>query len=301
MEAILEICCGLDVHRDNIVACLVEGSLDSKPTSEVKTFSALNYGLIELKEWLVKEDCHHVAMESTGVYWKPVYAVLEDAFDGDIEILLVNAQKIKNVPGRKTDVKDSEWIANLLRSGLLTGSFIPEKDVRELRELTRYRKSIVYETSNQKNRIEKFLQSCGFKLSTFMSDVFGASGKLIINHLIEHGEVSIDELDSLVKGVLRKKKSDIALAVNGKLNEHERHFLSIQMTHLQQKEDNVKELDNAIDEYLEKFKDAAEILDGIPGISNVSTAAIIAEIGTDMSKFPDVQHICSRRAIVPGT
>ncbi len=128
------------------------------------------------------------------------------------------------MPGRKTDVKDSEWIASLLRSGLLSGSFIPEKEVRELRDLTRYRKSIVHEVSNQKNRIEKFLQSCGFKLSTFMSDVFGASGRLIINHLIDHGNVNVEELDSLIKGVLRKKQSDIALAINGSLNEHERSF-----------------------------------------------------------------------------
>lgn len=300
MEAILEICCGLDVHRDNIVACLIKGSLDNKPKSETRTFSALQHGLTSLREWLEKEDCHHVAMESTGVYWKPVYTILEDAFDGDIEILLVNAQKIKNVPRRKTDVKDSEWIASLLRSGLLSGSFIPEKDVRELRELTRYRKSIVYEVSSQKNRIEKFLQSCGFKLSTFMSDVFGASGRLIINHLINHGEVSVEELDALVKGILRKKKTDIALALNGKMNKHERRFLSIQMQHLQQKEDNIEELDNAIDDYLEKFKNYAQILDGIPGISKVATAAIIGEIGVDMSKFPNAENICSWAGLSPG-
>ena len=186
-----------------------------------------------------------------------------------------------------------EWIASLLRSGLLSGSFIPEKEVRELRDLTRYRKSIVHEVSNQKNRIEKFLQSCGFKLSTFMSDVFGASGRLIINHLIDHGNVNVEELDSLIKGVLRKKQSDIALAINGSLNEHERSFLSMQMRHLLQMEENIEELDNSIDKYLEKFKEAEETLDGIPGISKVAAAAIIAEIGIDMSKFPDPKHICS--------
>lgn len=300
MEAILEICCGLDVHRDNIVACITKGALNCKPTSEIRKFSALQHGLKSLKEWLEKEDCHHVAMESTGVYWKPVYVALEDAFEGDIEILLVNAQKIKNVPGRKTDVKDSEWIASLLRSGLLSGSFIPEKEVRELRDLTRYRKSIVHEVSNQKNRIEKFLQSCGFKLSTFMSDVFGASGRLIINHLIDHGNVNVEELDSLIKGVLRKKQSDIALAINGSLNEHERSFLSMQMRHLLQMEENIEELDNSIDKYLEKFKEAEETLDGIPGISKVAAAAIIAEIGIDMSKFPDPKHICSWAGLSPG-
>lgn len=132
MEAILEICCGLDVHRDNIVACLMKGNLDNKPTSEIRTFPALQHGLKNLKEWIEKAGCHNVAMESTGIYWKPVYTILEEAFDGGIEIILVNAQKIKNVPGRKTDVKDSQWIASLLRSGLLSGSFIPDKEIREL-------------------------------------------------------------------------------------------------------------------------------------------------------------------------
>ena len=170
MEAILEICCGLDVHRDNIVACIMKGPLDEKPISETRTFSALRHGLEDLRTWLEDEGCHNVAMESTGVYWKSVYAILEDASQGNMEILLVNAQRIKNVPGRKTDVKDSEWIAGLLRSGLLSGSFIPDRKIRELRELTRYRKSMVQEASSQKNRIEinigKWLLKLGQSIAT---------------------------------------------------------------------------------------------------------------------------------------
>lgn len=300
MEAILGTCCGLDVHRDVIVACLMKGPLDCKPTTEIKTFSALQHDLKKLKEWLEKEECHNVAMESAGIYWKQVYAILEDSFNGTMEILLVNAQRIKNVPGRKTDVKDSEWIAGLLRAGLLTGSFIPDKEIRELRELTRYRKKMVEEVSTQKNRIEKFLQSSGFKMSTFMSDVFGVSGRLILNHIMNHGKVSIEELESLIKGTLRKKKSEIALAVNGSLNRHERNFLSMQMRHLVKIEENVEEINETIDEYLEKFKEPAEQLDGIPGISKVATAAIIGEIGIDMSKFPKVENICSWAGVTPG-
>lgn len=300
MEAILEICCGLDVHRDNIVACIMKGPLDEKPISETRTFSALRHGLEDLRTWLEDEGCHNVAMESTGVYWKSVYAILEDASQGDMEILLVNAQRIKNVPGRKTDVKDSEWIAGLLRSGLLSGSFIPDRKIRELRELTRYRKSMVQEASSQKNRIEKYLQGCGFKLSSFMSDVFGASGRLVLNHLMTHGTIGIDELDPLIKGVLRKKKSDIALAVNGNMNGHERDFLSMQMRHLMQMESNVEELNNKIDDFLEQFKEAEELLDGIPGISKVAAAAIIGEIGIDMSKFPRVENICSWAGLSPS-
>ncbi len=300
MEAILGTCCGLDVHRDEIVACLMKGPLDCKPTTEIKTFSALHHDLKKLKEWLEKEGCHNVAMESTGIYWKQVYAMLEDSFNGTIEILLVNAQRIKNVPGRKTDVKDSEWIASLLREGLLTGSFIPEKEIRELRELTRYRKKMVEEVSTQKNRIEKFLQSSGFKMSTFMSDVFGVSGRLILNHIMKHGQVSIEELESLIKGTLRKKKSEIALAVNGSLNRHERNFLSMQMRHLVKLEENVQEINETINEYMEKFKESAEQLKGIPGISKVATAAIIGEIGIDMSKFPKMENICSWAGVTPG-
>ena len=300
MEAILQICCGLDVHRDNIVACLMKGPLDCKPISQIKTFSALQNDLKTLKEWLEKEDCHHIAMESTGIYWKPVYTMLEDSFDGNVEILLVNAQRIKNLPGRKTDVNDSEWIASLLRSGLLSGSFIPEKEIRELRDLTRYRKNMVQEVSTQKNRIEKFLQSSGFKMSTFMSDVFGVSGRLILDHIIKCGKVSIVELESLIKGTLRNKKSEIALAVNGNLNKHERNFLSMQMRHLVQLEANVDEINRNIDEYLKKFEEPAELLDGIPGISKVATAAIIGEIGINMSKFPKVENICSWAGLTPG-
>ena len=300
MDAILGTCCGLDVHRDEIVACLMKGPLDCKPTTEIKTFSALHHDLKKLKEWLEKEECHNVAMESTGIYWKQVYAILEDSFNGTMEILLVNAQRIKNVPGRKTDVKDSEWIASLLRAGLLTGSFIPEKEIRELRELTRYRKKMVEEVSTQKNRIEKFLQSSGFKMSTFMSDVFGVSGRLILNHIMKHGKVSIEELESLIKGTLRKKKSEIALAVNGSLHRHERNFLSMQMRHLVKLEENVQEINETIDDYMGKFKESAEQLDGIPGISKVATAAIIGEIGIDMSKFPKMENICSWAGVTPG-
>ncbi len=300
MKAILEICCGLDVHRDNIVATIMKGSLDCEPITDTRTFPAFQDGLKKLKAWLEEENCRHVAMESTSIYWKPIYTILEDSFDGNIKVMLVNAQSIKNVPGRKTDVKDSEWIASLLRAGLLSGSFIPDKDIRELRDLTRYRKNMVHEVSTQKNRIEKFLQSNGFKLSTFISDVFGASGRLIIEHLIQNGKISTEELEKSIKGTLRNKKNEIALAVNGELNSHGKNFLSMQMRHLKQIETNVEEMNKIIDEYLKKFEQQATLIEGIPGISEVSAAAIIAEIGTDMSHFADAQKICSWAGVSPG-
>ena len=169
MIALLEKCCGLDVHKELVVACLMTGSLDdNNPSTEIRQFSTLPLGLEELKSWLESENCHHIAMESTGIFWVALYEILEEINNGNVELLVVNARHIKNVPGRKTDIKDATWIATLLRAGLLRGSFIPEKSIRTLRKLTRYRKSIVKDIISQKNRIEKFLQSAGFRLSVFL-------------------------------------------------------------------------------------------------------------------------------------
>lgn len=194
MQDLLEICCGLDVHKENIVACLLTGATDVKPTSEIRTFSTMAHGLKELKAWLHECSCQHVAMESSGIYWIPVYETLESEFC-PMHLLVVNARHMKNVPGKKTDMRDSEWIATLLRAGLLRSSFIPEKRIRELRHLTRYRKNIVRDVTTQKNRIEKFLQSTGFRLSVFLSDTFGASGRNVMRHLIARGSINIEELD----------------------------------------------------------------------------------------------------------
>lgn len=300
MEAILECCCGLDVHRDNVVACLLKGPNEQKPETTIKTFSALPDGLIKLRTWLEEENCRHVAMESTGVYWHPVYNVLEDAFNGTMIILVVNARHMKNVPGKKTDMKDAEWIAQLLRSGLLHGSFIPAKPIRELRDLTRYRKTMVEEVSSQKNRVEKFLQSCGFKLSTFLSDVFGVSGRAILEHLCKHGSITMFILEKLVKGRLRKKKEDIALATRGSMTLHQRDFLTMLLKHLYQLEVNIQEIDQKIEHKSLEFKSQLEQLDGIPGIDIVAATAVLAEIGIDMSRFKTSDHICSWAGLSPG-
>ena len=189
MKDLLEISCGLDVHKEKIIACILTGPLGKPTRSEIREFSILIPDMIALRHWIVSKNCHHVAMESTGIYWMPIYEILEDAFSGDITLLVVNARHMKNVPGKKTDMWDSEWISTLLRAGLLTGSFIPEKRIREFRDLNRYRKSVIRDITSQKNRIEKFLQSSGFRLSSFISDIFGASGRNIILHLIEHGQI----------------------------------------------------------------------------------------------------------------
>lgn len=197
-----------------------------QPSSEIRVISTLISNLENLKAWLVKEDCKHVAMESTGIYWKPVYEILEFAFDGEMSVVVVNARHMKNVPGKKTDMRDAEWIATLLRAGLLNNSFIPAKEVRELRDVTRYRKCVISDITSQKNRVEKFFQSSGFRLSTFISDIFGASGMGIMNHLAKHGSITLEELDIYLKTKTRHKINDIMLAINSRLNMHQREFLS---------------------------------------------------------------------------
>lgn len=300
MKAILDICCGLDVHKETVVACLLKGNLDSEPEAETRTYSTLIPNLEQLKTWLIEENCRHVAMESTGVYWHPVYNVLESAFDGTIELMVSNARHMKNVPGKKTDVKDAEWIAGLLRAGLLQGSFIPSQPIRRLRDLTRYRKSMVEEISSQKNRIEKHLQSCGFKLSTFLTDIFGVSGRGIIDHLAEFGHISPEEVDPLVKKSARAKLNDIKLAVNGNMDTLQRDFLKMLLKHLDDNYEHLRMIDQKIDQELLKYPQQLEQLDGIPGINKTAAAAILAEIGIDMSRFKTAEQICSWAGLTPG-
>lgn len=300
MQDILEVCCGLDVHRDTVVACLLKGNLEDNPSKEIRTFSTLLPELDQLREWLEEEQCRHVAMESTGVYWQPVYTALESAFDGTMVLIVANARHMKNVPGKKTDIKDAEWIATLLRAGLLQGSFIPSEKVRELRELTRYRRSIVEEITSQKNRIEKYLQSYGFKLSSFLTDIFGVSGRLIIDCLAQHGQIGTDKVQLYVKGKAKIKTDDIKIAVNGKLNLHQREFLTMLLKRLDEDYAHLNIVDFKIESALEIFQVQIQQLDGIPGISITAAAAIIAEISADMSKFKTADHICSWAGVSPG-
>ena len=293
MQDILEICCGLDVHKETVVACLLKGSINANPKTNIRTFSTLISGLEELKTWLEEENCRHVAMESTGVYWHPVYNILESAFDGNMVLIVANARHMKNVPGKKTDMKDAEWIATLLRAGLLQGSFIPSQPIRRLRDLTRYRKSIVEEITSQKNRIEKHLQSCGFKLSTFPTDIFGVSGRAIMNHLARYGKISPSDVDQYVKRKARAKLNEIKLAVNGRMDPLQRDFLKILIQRLDESYEHLQLIEQKIEEELEKYQRQLEQLDGIPGISKTAAAAILAEIGIDMTRFKTAKHICS--------
>ena len=256
--------------------------------------------MLKLRAWVEESNCQHIAMESTGIYWTPIYETLEDCFDSEITLLVVNARHIKNVPGKKTDMKDAEWIATLLRAGLLNGSFIPDKEVRELRHLTRYRKSVVRDVSAQKNRIEKFLQSSGFRLSSFISDIFGASGRNIMNHLTIHGSIDLAALDACLKTKTRKKIDTIMIAVNGTLSPHQQNVLRMMLAHLELLENHRKEVELAIEEFVEQFSEAMFFLCSIPGIDVTASSSIIAEIGIDMSRFPTAEHICSWAGLAPG-
>ena len=300
MRDILTCAMGLDIHRDIIVACLVTGALGTDPEVDIRSFSTLIPEMQKLRDWVLESDCHYVAMESTGIYWQPIYEMLEPCFDGGINILVVNARHMKNVPGRKTDMRDAQWIATLLRAGLLKGSFIPDKAFRELRHLTRYRKSIVHDITSQKNRIDKFLQSSGFRFTAFLSDAFGASGRNIIRHLIQNGSIDRAALDKCLKTQTRNRIDQILVALNGDLSIHQRRFLAMAFSHLEQLEVHRKAVEDEIANEILKHSEALSLLCSIPGIDVTAAAAIIAEIGTDMSAFQDSQHICSWAGLSPG-
>lgn len=296
MDAIIERCCGLDVHRDTVVACVLAGPLDQKPRKQVRTFSTMSKGLAELLAWLQQEGCTHAAMESTGVYWKPVYATLEGYFD----LKLANAQRIKNVPGRKTDVSDAEWIAKLLRSGLVAGSFIPNKDIRELRELTRYRKKLLYNCTAEKNRILKVLESAGIKLAFVIADVFGVTGRALLEQLMSKGQFDKETAQNLAKGQIRQKVPMIMEASSTRLSAQERFLIRQSWNHLMFLERSISEIDIQISEILEPYQEDVARIQTIPGMDKTSTAAVIGEIGIDISQFTSERHLASWAGLSPG-
>lgn len=297
MKPILKSCSGLDVHRDQVTAAIATGSLDkSDEEILVKEFSTMTCGLRQLSSWLQEYDVESIAMESTGVFWKPVFNVLED----DFKLVLANAAHIKNVPGRKTDKKDARWIARLHRYGLVPSSFIPPRDIRDLRDLTRTRKKLTEEMTREKNRIQKVLQDGNIKLSSVVSDVFGVSGNAIIRELIKNEEICQNKLDSIVKGRLRKKMDILVKAIDGKLTAHHKFLLQFHLSHLDFLSDQLAGLDREISRKLEKYATEFGLLQTVPGLSEVATASIIAEIGVDMNQFPSEHNLCSWAAVCPG-
>jgi transposase len=295
MEILYHCCAGLDVHKKTVVACIRRLGPDKQAEDLVRTFGTMTGELLELADWLAAHSVVHVAMESTGVYWKPVFHLLEDRF----QVLLVNAQHIKQVPGRKTDVKDCQWIAQLLQHGLLRASFVPPQPIRELRDLTRQRSQLVGERASVSNRIQKVLEDANIKLSSVASDVLGVSGRAMIAALIG-GETEPDRLAELARRRLRGKIPQLRQALKGHVTEHHRFLLRTLMDHVRHLEERIGRLDRRIEEAMSPFAQAVDRLVTIPGVDRRAAEVIVAEIGTDMTKFPGAGHLSSWAGMCSG-
>ncbi len=295
MEVVYPRCCGLDLHKKRVVACLIVPGADGMPQKEVRTFGTMTGDLLALAGWLAEAGCTHVAMESTGVYWKPVYNLLEGTF----ELLLVNARHMKAVPGRKTDVKDCEWIAELLRHGLLTASFVPDRPQRELRELTRYRTALIHERSAEVNRLQKTLEGANIKLASVATDVVGTSGRQMLAALVA-GATEGATLAQLAKGRLREKLPELEQALTGRMGPHQRFLLARQLAHITFLDEQIEQVSAEIAERLRPFQEVIDRLDAIPGVGRRIAEVLIAEIGTDLSRFATAGHLASWAGMCPG-
>ncbi|MDP3358813.1 MAG: IS110 family transposase [Lutibacter sp.] len=292
-EQVIERGCGIDVHKKVLVATIKGSGIKE----ETRSFDSFTSSIELMRDWLLENKITHIAMESTGVYWKPVFNVLEEYF----EIILVNARHIKNVPGHKTDKKDSRWISKLLISGLLKGSFIPPRPIRELRDLTRYRRKIVGQIASEKNRIHKILEDANIKLSSVVSNMSGATSSKIIEQMIA-GEEDIEKLIAYHHSKMQASKDDLREALKGFLTDHHRFLLRMVRISIQSKESLIGQLEKEIDQHLErnKLKASVELLQSIPGVGKDGATEIIAEIGNDMSQFPNEQHLASWAGMCPG-
>jgi len=295
MEVLYKCCCGLDVHKKVIVACLRSFDAAGQLSKQVRTFGTTTLELLSLSDWLVAAGCTHVAMESTGVYWKPVYNILE----GQMELLVVNAQQIKQVPGRKTDVKDAEWMAELLQHGLLKSSFIPPRFQRELRDLTRYRTSLVRERARIVNRLQKVLEDANLKLAGVATDVMGVSARAMLEALLA-GQTDPEQLAELAKGRLRQKMPQLKQALTGRVRQHHRFLIAEQLSHIDFLDEAIEHLSAEIGERLLPFEEEVRLLDTLPGIDRWIAEDLLAEIGPDMSRFPSGHHLASWAGMCPG-
>jgi transposase len=295
MDPIIERVAGVDVGQAFVVACVLVGGPHERARKEVKTFRTLTKELLAMRDWFSEKGVTHVAMESTGVYWKPIHALLEDGF----EVVVGNAYHIKAVPGRKTDVKDAEWLADLLRHGLISKSFVPPRPIRVLRDLVRYRRKLVGSRTAERNRLLKLLETANIKLSSVVCDVFGVSGKLMLRALLE-GRSKPEDMAQLARGRMRRKISDLELALDGRLDEHHRFLLALQLRRLETLEADIAQVDARIDEQLEPYRDKHALLAQIPGVDRVLAATLIAEMGVDMSVFRGPRALAAWAGVCPG-
>jgi transposase len=293
MDTLHPCCAGLDVHKNNVVACVRHDGGKARP--EVRTFSTMTRDLLALADWLADQGVTHVAMESTGVYWKPVFHLLEGRF----QLLLVNAEHIKQVPGRKTDVKDCEWLAQLLQHGLLKASFVPPPPIRELRDLTRQRTQLIGERSAAAHRNQKVLVDAHNKLASVATDVLGVSGRAMLEALIA-GETDPEALADLARKRLREKIPALQLALQGRVTDHHRFLLRVHLDHITHLEGLIGRLGARIEEALAPFAEAVARLQTIPGVSQRVAETVVAEVGLDMGQFPSADHLASWAGMCPG-
>jgi transposase len=295
MDVTLERCAGLDVHRATVTACIRSPGPGPDRAQVIQTFGTTTPDLLALRDWLTAHRVTDVAMESTGVYWKPVYYTLEDAF----RVLLVNAAHMANVPGRKTDVADCAWIAQLLECGLLRGSFVPPPPIRELRDLTRYRKALIQDRTREANRLHKILEDAGLKLATVATDVLGVSGRAMLTALVT-GTTDPTVLADLARGRLRAKLPALRQALTGRFRTHHAFLLTQLLAHLDYLDDALATLSQAIEGHLAPFAEPAARLQTIPGVKRRTVEALVAEIGVDMRPFPTAGHLASWAGLCPG-
>ena len=288
MEVLYQRCCGLDVHKETVVACLrvVSGG---EVVREVRTFETTTASLMALSEWLAENGCTHVAMEATGVYWKPVWHILDD---GDFQLILANAAHVKNVPGRKTDVNDATWLADLLAHGLIRASFVPDTQTQELRTLLRTRKQLVREKSSHILRVQKTLEDANIKLDSVITDIIGMSGRAMIEALIA-GESNPAKLARLANYRLRASQEKLREALRGRVTKHHRFLLRLHLNQIDALDASIATIDKQVQAGIAPFRFAVEHVTSIPGASDIGAQVIVSEIGTDMSRFPSEGHLIS--------
>jgi transposase len=294
MEVLHPNCAGLDVHKDSVVAG-VRLAANGTARTEVRTFDTTTPGLLALSEWLAGQSCTHVAMEATGVYWKPVWHILSD---GDFTLILANAAHVKNVPGRKTDVADAQWLAELLAHGLIRASFVPEAPTQEMRALLRTRKQLVREAASHIQRIQKTLEDANIKLASVLTDVMGVSGRAILQALVD-GEHDPEALLALVHRGVKASPEKLLAALTGRVTDRHRFLLRLHMRQIDALDEAITDIDREVNRELDPFRDAVRLLRSIPGVSDLTAQVIISEIGIDMSRFPTAGHLISWAGLCP--
>ena len=298
MEVMVIHCCGLDVHQKSITACVLVGKLtSSRPKKTQKTFGTTTFDLRSLSEWLKELEVSHVLMESTGQYWKPVWNILEPE---DFHLILANPQHIKNVPGRKTDMKDAEWIALLGRCGLVNASYVPDKETQELRYLTRQRSSVKQEKTKRVNEIHNILQRANIKLTSYLSNIFGKTGKALLTLFINGEKITEEVVAREIHGKVKASIAELVRAMDGCLSKCDRALLNLHLQTILRLEEEISELNQLIDEYTEKFSDVYLRLIEIPGISKLTAEVILAEIGCTVNAFQTAENLASWAGLCPG-